>query len=141
MFRKNPQEIEHLDRIGRQVLRAAAQNEAEIDAAAAAPFLFARVRAKIHDEQRRRDQAGDWLSLPLVAWRAIPAMTLIAFCAVALTLWSSQPGAPSAWQRLDDEALADTRDPGVEQTILSSNALSREEVFSIVVDRNDRENR
>jgi hypothetical protein len=139
MFRKNPQEIEHLDRIGRQVLRAAAQNEAEIDAAA--PFLFTRVRAKIRDEQRRRDQAGDWLSLPLVAWRAIPAMTLIAFCAVALTLWSSQPGAPNAWQRLDDEALADTRDPGVEQTILSSNGLSREEVFSIVVDRNDRENR
>ena len=38
----------------------------------------------------------------------------------------------------EDEALTDTRDPGVEQAILTRNALSPDEVFSIVVDRNAR---
>jgi len=35
---------------------------------------------------------------------------------------------------LEDEALSDTRDPGVEQTVLSRNTLSRDEVLGIVVD-------
>lgn len=142
MFRKNPQENEHLDRIGQQVLRAAAiGNEAEAEAAANSPFLLTRVRARIADEQRRRDEAGGWLSWLLVAWRAVPAMALLAFFAVALTLWSSQSNGTTAWQRLDEEALADTRDPGVEQTILSGNNLSRDEVFSIVVNNGERERR
>ena len=36
-----------------------------------------------------------------------------------------------------EEALSDTNDPGVEQTILSRNNLSHDEIFSIVLDRND----
>lgn len=139
MLTKKHQENEELDRLGGLVLRAAAQAETETDAIADSPFLFTRVRARIEEEQRRRDEAGGWLSLLFVARRAVPAMALIAFLAAVLTFWSSQPSGPSVWNRLDDEALSDTRDPGVEQTILSRNSLSRDEVLSIVVDRSERE--
>ena len=74
----------------------------------------------------------------IITDRAIPAMALVAIMAAILTVWSMQPSAPAAGYGLEDEALTDTRDPGVEQTILTRNALSRDEVFSIVVDRNAR---
>jgi hypothetical protein len=140
MLTKNYQENEELDRLGALVLRAAAQTETETDAVSDSPFLFTRVRARIAEEQRRRDEAGGWLSLLFVARRAVPAMALIAFFAAVLTFWS-QPSAPAMGFGLYDDALSDTRDPGVEQTILSQNSLSRDEVLSIVVDRSERERR
>ena len=135
MLTKKHQENEELDRLGGLVLRAAAQAESETDAVSDSPFLFTRVRARIAEEQRRRDEAGSWLSLLFVARRAVPAMALIAFFAAVLTFWSSQPSGPAMGFGLYDDALSDTRDPGVEQTILSRNSLSRDEVLSIVVDR------
>jgi hypothetical protein len=136
MFEKNPEPNESLDRLGKVLLRAASLRENASDAAADAPFLYTRVRARITDEQRRREEAGGWLSLLFVARRAVPAMALIAFIAAVLTFWSAPSTAPAGWQRLDDEALADTRDPGVEQAVLASgNGLSPDEVFSIVVER------
>ena len=135
MFRKNRQIEEQLDRAGRLVLHAAARNDEETEAAASAPFLYTRLRSAIAEEQRRRDEAGNWLPLLFVSRRAIPAMALIAVFSAILMLWSMPASNTAAvWYRLDDEALSDTRDPGVEQTILSRNALSRDEVLGIVVD-------
>ena len=135
MFRKNRQIEEQLDRAGRLVLLAAARNDEETEAAASAPFLYARLRSAIAQEQRRRDEAGTWLPLLFVSRRAIPAMALIAVLSAILMLWSMPASStPAVWYGLDDEALSDTRDPGVEQTILSRNALSRDEVLGIVVD-------
>ena len=124
------------------MLLAAARNEAEAEAAAASPFLYQRVRARINDEGRRREESGGWLSLFMVARRAVPAMALVALLAAILTLWSMRPNAPAGYG-IEDDALADTRDPGVEQAILTRNVLSPDEVFSIVVDRSgsDRERR
>ena len=141
MFKANRQIEEESDRAGRLVLLAAARNEDEAEAAASSSFLYTRLRARIAEEGRRREEAGNWLSLLFVARRAIPAMALVAVLAAMLTVWSMPPSAPAAWYRLDDEALSDTRDPGVEQTILTRNGLSRDEVFNLVVDRNDREKR
>jgi hypothetical protein len=141
MFRTNRQIEEESDRAGRLVLLAAARNHDETEAAASSPFLYTRLRARIAEEERRREEAGNWLSLLFVARRAIPAMTLIAVLAAMLTVWSMPPSDPAAWYRLDDVAFSDNRDPGVEQTILTRNGLSRDEVFSLVVDRNDREKR
>ena len=138
MFRANRQNEDQSDRAGRLVLLAAARNDDEAEAAASSPFLFARVRARIAQEERRRQESGSWVSLLLVARRAIPVMALVAVLAAILTVWSMRPSAPSLGYGLEDEALTDTRDPGVEQTILTRNALSRDEVFSIVVDRNGR---
>lgn len=134
MFKANRQIEEQLDRAGRAVLLAAARNDDEIEAAASSPYLYTRLRAGIAEEKRRRDESGGWLPLFFVARRAIPAMALIAVFSAILMTWSMQTSAPAGWYRLDDEALSDTRDPGVEQTILSRNALSRDEVLGIVVD-------
>lgn len=140
-FFNTDQEVnEQLDNVGRLVLRAASQTEAETEAAALTPFLFARVRSAIAEEQKRGDQTGGWLSLLFVARHAVPAMVLIAVLTAILTVFSAQFGAPNMPVRLDDEALSDTRDPGVEQTVLANrNGLSRDEVFGIVLDRNDAE--
>ena len=140
MFKANKQNNDELDRAGKIVLFAASHNDDEAEAAAASPFLFARVRAAI-SEAERQDEAAGWLSLLFVARRAVPAMALIAILAAILTVWSMRPVAPTPGYGLEYEALSDTRDPGVEQTILSRNALSRDEVFSIVVDRSEREKR
>jgi hypothetical protein len=138
MFKANQQDQEEFDRVGRVVLLAASRNEDEVEAAASSPFLYTRVRARIAEEQRRRVEASGWASLLLVARRAIPAMALVAVLAAILTVWSLQPSAPSPGYGLEDEALTDTRDPGVEQAVLTKNGLSRDEVFTIVVDRNAR---
>lgn len=134
MFKGNRQIKEQLDRAGREVLLAAAGNDDQIEAAASAPYLFTRVRAAIAEEKRRRDESGGWLPLLFVARRAVPAMALIAALSGVLMMWPIQPSAPAGLYGLEDEALSDTRDPGVEQTILSQNALSRDEVLGIVVD-------
>jgi hypothetical protein len=143
MFKANSQNKEQSDRAGRLVLLAAAGNEDEAQAAAGSPFLYQRLRARIKDEERRREESGGWLSLLLVARRAIPAMALVAMLAAILTVWSMRSSTPLSGYGIEDEALTDARDPGVEQAILTRNALSRDEVFGLVVDRNgvDREKR
>jgi len=134
MFKANRQTEEQLDRAGRLVLLAAARNDDEVEAAACSPFLYTRLRAAIAEEKHRQEETGGWLSLLFVARRAIPAMALIAVFSATMMVWSIQPSAPAAMFGLEDEALSDTRDPGVEQTILSRNMLSRDEVLGIVVD-------
>ena len=134
MFRENRQIEEQLDRAGRLVLFAAARNDEETEAAASSPFLYTRLRSAIAEEQRRREETGTWLPLLFVSRRAIPAMALIAVFSAILMLWSIPASTPAGLFGLEDEALSDTRDPGVEQTILSRNALSRDEVLGIVVD-------
>jgi len=137
----NRQMNEQLDRAGKLVLLAAVANETETEAAASSPFLYTRLRAAI-TEERRRAEAGGWLSLLFVARRAVPAMALIAALAAVLTLWSPQLGAPANNIGFDDEAFFDARENGIEQSILAgNNSLSRDEVFGIVVDQNEREKR
>lgn len=138
---RNTKDNESLDRLGRLVLRSAALDEAESQSFADAPFLYTRIRARIADERGRRNESGSWFSLLLIARRAVPAMALIAFIAAAVMFWSSRTSITPGWNRLDDEALSDTRNPGVEQAVLSRNSLSQEDIFDIVLERNGREKR
>jgi len=56
-FKKKNQEMdERLDRAGSELVRAAGLSEFESDAAAAAPFLYARVRARIEGERQRSEK-------------------------------------------------------------------------------------
>jgi hypothetical protein len=136
MFKTNSQRNEELDRIGKMVLRSAAAREEDAEAAASSPFLFARVRAAIGAEQRLQEDAGSWRSMILVARRAIPAMALVATLAALLTVWSAGPSLSGTPASGDEEALFGMPDAGVEQTVLASRGLSRDDVFNIVVDRN-----
>jgi hypothetical protein len=134
MVKSHALETEELDRVGRLVLTAATGSESDVEAAASSPFLFTRVRAAIAEEKRQRENAGGWVSLIRIAWRAVPAMALIALLAAVLTVWSAQSAVVT---QADDEPLIGALDPGVEQTVLTSrNGLTRDEVFNIVVDRN-----
>ena len=134
MFKSDPQKNEALDEAGKLVLKAAAAAETDVEAAATSPFLFTRVRAAIAEEKRQREDAGGWMSMIRIAWRAVPAMALIALLAAVLTVWSDQSAVVT---QTDDEPLIGALDPGVEKTVLTSrNGLSREEVLNIVVDRN-----
>lgn len=134
MFKTNSQRNEELDRLGEIVLRSAAAREEDTEAAASSPFLFTRVRAAIAAEERMQEEAGSWLSMILVARRAVPAMALVAILAAILTVWSAGPlnGTPA---QADEEALFGMPEAGVEQTVLASRGLSRDDVFNIVVDR------
>ena len=135
MFKSNSPKNEELDRVGKLVLKAACASESDIEAAASSPFLFTRVRAAINEGREQEDARG-WMSLIQVAWRAVPAMALVAIMAAVLTVWSTNT-APTQVAQADDETLIGALDPGVENTVLASrNGLSREEVFNIVVDRN-----
>ena len=136
MFESKPPQTEELDRAGKLILMSAAASESEIEAAAVSPFLFTRVRAGIDEERRRREESSGWLSLIQVAWRAVPAMGLVAILAAVLTVWSTNFDLASTPQA-EDEPLIGALDPGVEQAVLASrNGLSRDEVFNIVLDRN-----
>lgn len=135
MLKVNNQSHEELDRVGKLILKAAVADEREVESAASSPFLFARVRAGINSELARDDSRG-WLSLILVARRAVPVMALVAVLAAVFTILSMQFGSAPLSTQSDEEALFGVSEPGVEQTVLASrNGLSRDEVFNIVVDR------
>jgi hypothetical protein len=137
MFKENGhRKKDELDRAGKLILNAAVAAESELEAAASSPFILTRIRAAIAAE-RARDEAGNWLSVILVAKRAVPAMASIAILAAILMIWPMLFGGNAVTSAADEEVLFGPAEPGVEQTVLTSrNGLSRDEVFNIIVDRN-----
>lgn len=129
---------ERLDQLGRGLLRASASDDAEVEAAAASPFLYARLRARISAEAERREAGESWRVLLSVAWRSAPAMALAAAFAFLL-FWSSSATtrAPSV---LSDEAFLGTRDAGFEHVVFAErSALSNDEVLATILNEEDRE--
>lgn len=96
VFNKTDQELgKRLDRTGSEVVRAAGLSEFESDAAASSPFLYARIRARIEGERRHTENGLAAFAMLSIAWRAIPALGLIAIAAVS-SLWVTTPAAPVA---------------------------------------------
>ena len=122
-----------LERFAREVVRASAAGEAEAQAAADSPFLYARVRARIGEERRRREEGEGWLALFGVAWRAVPAMALVAVAALALFL-SSGAGDLGPGFGLGAETLLVERDGDFEQVVLAdARTPSNDEVLSTII--------
>ena len=129
---------ERLDRLGLEVVRSAASNETEAEGVAASPFLYARIRSRIKAEQERRETGECWLTLLGVAWRAVPAMVLVAVFALAL-FWSAGPVAQPAGS-FNVEALLGPRDAGIEQVVFAdANTLSNDEVLATILNEDERE--
>lgn len=129
---------ERLDRIGRAVVRAAAA-DAEAQEAAASPFLYTRLRARIAAERGRRQEEEGWLALLSVVWRSAPAMALAAVFAFIL-FWSANPNA-SAPAILSDETLLGERDAGIEHVVFADRSpLSSDEVLATIMNEDEREN-
>lgn len=138
MFGRRNRQItdEQLDRLGRALVLSATNDEAAASAADK-PFLYARVRARISAEQARaHDTDEGWLALLAISRRAVPALSAVAALALALMLWLASGSAPTA-NGFGDEAYYGS-EAGVERTVLAStDNLSRDEVLSIVVERDE----
>jgi len=110
----NPERIAEMDRLGRQVVRAAGLTDAECEAAASSPLLYARIRARIAREESAKAY-GSWAGIILAAWRAIPVMAIIALVATGL-FWFSDTRKPRAaggrWHESPTEMLLPDVEPG-----------------------------
>jgi hypothetical protein len=123
---------ERLERMGREIVRAAAANETEAEAAATSPFLYTRLRARINAERVRREEGEGWLALFGVVWRAVPMMALVAVFAFVL-FWSASMGARSSGS-LSVESLLGTPDAGIEQVVFADRQpLSSDEVLATIL--------
>ena len=121
-----------LERVAREVVRASAADGREAEAAAGSPFLYARVRASMEAERRRREEGEGWLALFAVAWRAVPALALVAVFALALFLTTA--GAGEAGAATADEALIGEHEADIEQVVFAeTRAPSSDEVLSNIV--------
>jgi hypothetical protein len=124
---------ESLERVAHEVVRASAAGEAEAESAAGSPFLYARVRARIEEERRRREEGEGWLALFGVAWRAVPAMALLAVLALALFLSSGVNDLAPGFG-LGAEALLGERDEEFEQVVLADTRTpSNDDVLSTII--------
>src|SRR5215470_17888833 len=75
---------ETLNRFSDELLRAFDVSDAEINTAAASPFLYRRIRVRIEAEERRlAEQRGAWQALLTGVKRAIPVMAMLAVVAFA----------------------------------------------------------
>lgn len=120
-----------LERVGRELVRASGADEREAEAAAGSPFLYARVRAAIEAERHRREEGEGWFALLTVAWRAVPALALVAVLALALFL---SAGAGDAAAGFGDEALLGDREADIEQVVFAdARTPSSDEVLSNIV--------
>ena len=130
---------ERLESFGRAVVRASASNEAEAEAVAASPFLYARLRTRIAAEEERRAGGETWLTLLGVVWRSVPAMALVALFAFVL-FWTSSLGAAPSPGVLSDEALMDARDAGIESVVFAERRpLSSDDVLATILLEDERE--
>jgi hypothetical protein len=139
MFGKRQTTNEQLDRIGQALVHAAADNDAAAERAADAPFLYARMRARVAAAEQMRSNEADegWLALLAISRRAVPALSAVAAVVFALMLWLASGGSAPAATGFGDEAYYGS-DAGVERTVLASaDNLSGDDVLNIVVDRDE----
>ena len=133
----NPPLDARLDRAGREIV-SAALSEAEAERVAASPFLYARVRARIA-ERERQETGENWLAMLMVAWRAVPAMALVALFAFSL-FWFASFGSTPFGGLSDDAFFGGANDAGMARVVFEDRRpLSQEEIFSVIVGRDERE--
>jgi anti-sigma-K factor RskA len=136
--KRNLESDERLDRMGREIVRASASNEAEAKSAAASPFLYTRLRSRINAERAQREEGERWLTMLGVVWRAIPAMAVIAVFAVALFLSANFGARPSGV--LSMEELLDAQGAGVESVVYAdTRSLSNDEVLATILNEDELE--
>ncbi|HEY0171796.1 MAG TPA: hypothetical protein VGB98_12295 [Pyrinomonadaceae bacterium] len=132
--KKDRARSERLERTAFEVIRASAAGEAEAERVSGSPFLYARVRARIEGERRRREEGDGWLGLLTVALRAAPAMGLAAVAALVLFLSSgASERAPVSGFGLGESLLAE-RDGDIEQVVFEdARTPSSDEVLSTII--------
>lgn len=135
--RRNRKQQAHLDRIGRELVRAATASGEELEAAASAPFLYARIRAAVAEKQRADAEARDLsFSLFAVMRHAVPLMILTTFVSVLLLF----TGTFTAGINTPNETATNTTVTNFDRVVMDEDnlPLSSDEVLStIIADHND----
>ncbi|MFY9556775.1 MAG: hypothetical protein WAV20_11290 [Blastocatellia bacterium] len=86
---------EGINELTKKVMRAGGIGDAEAERIGSAPFLHARLRARIEAERRgRAEQTSGWLATLFIASRAI-AVLMVVTIAAAVAFWFSKPNAPA----------------------------------------------
>ena len=125
-----------LDRAGRLLTKAAVVSETEISEIAAAPFLFARIQARIANE-RQVSQAGIWTTFWSISRRAIPAMIIVAALSFGLSVYfTGNKNQPTAFSV---DAYLGANESGVENLVFAERRpLTQDEGLATIIS-NDRE--
>jgi hypothetical protein len=120
--------------LAREVVRASAADGGEAEAVSRSPFLYARVRASIEAERRRREEGEGWFALLAVARRAVPALALVATLALALFLSAGAGERGAAAPAPVEEALIGEREADIEQVVFADvRTPSSDEVLTTIV--------
>jgi hypothetical protein len=90
----NQERDEKLDRLTKIIARAGGISDDEAEKIGSAPFLLARLRARIESERNiRSEQRSGWFPTLLVATRAIAVLFLVTI-GTALAFWFSRGNPP-----------------------------------------------
>ena len=128
---------ESLDSAGRLITKAAILSETEAEAIATAPFLFARIQARIGAEQQVAD-VGIWTGFWSISRRAIPAMMIVAALSLGLSFYFTGNKKQPATFSVD--AYLGTNESGVDNLLFAERRpLTRDEVLATIISRDERE--
>ena len=127
---------ERLDRAGRIITKAAGISEEKASEIAAAPFMFARIQARIASEEQGSD-AGIWMAFWSISKRAIPAMMIVAALSFGLSVYfTGNKNQPTAFSV---DAYLGTNESGVENLFFAERRpLTQDEVLATIIS-SDRE--
>ncbi|MBI3650315.1 MAG: hypothetical protein HY231_04640 [Acidobacteria bacterium] len=136
-----------LDQAGRQLLRAARASDAEVDAALASPFLYARIRARLGEANRNPAQPfSPGALLALVFRRAIPLLMLVALLAVGAYQFIGKARSPQSLQPslADQNILLPISEPKAPVTACSITSrsecvVSTDDVVALLVNAKERQ--
>src|SRR4051812_12904732 len=137
--KKSRKRDEHLDRLGRELVRASTSDEVEVEAASSSPFLYARLRARINAELERRVERESWLAVLGVVWRVVPAMALVAVFALVMFVSANlNRQSPIA---LNDETLLGRSEAEVETVVFAdtSRNMSSDDVLTTIMSEDEQE--
>jgi hypothetical protein len=141
---------EYLDRTGQEILRAACASEEQVNSAVAAPFLYARIRARVADS-KKNPPVPFYQSLMIfsVVRYALPVLALIAFLAVGSYKFIGKT-APlnnsvvNNTQRIDNTVPLTIHDPNAPVTACSITSrtecvVSTDDVVALLVNSTERQ--
>lgn len=129
---------DRLDRLGREIVRASAASEEDLESVVSSPFLFAVLRSRIASEHKRLQEGETWLTLLWVVWRSAPAMALVAvFAFVAFWSASLDTRTPVAFSV---DSLLNTHDTGIGRVMFVDNgSMSSDEVLASILNEDEQE--
>lgn len=139
---------EYLDKAGQAILRAACASDEEVNAAIAAPFLYARIRARVA-ESKKNPPVPFYQSLMIfsVVRYALPVLAIIALLAVSSYKFTGKlagKSVPPGNNLVENTMPLTIHDPGAPVTACSITSrtecvVTTDDVVALLVNSNERQ--